>query len=154
MNGSILVRTGSGRCQVLQGKKQCRVSVLSFCFCLTRNNIDQLSWHLFAAKFYSDLGIRKIRTVYFGAGNRRYCRYLNSVPGGVRNQLSSERFIIFVRTEITWILWTTRYSTTAALYLPSCQGPHTHAEVAHLSTASCTYCQRRLCRRNITHFTW
>ena len=38
--------------------------------------------------------------------------------------------------------------STAALYLPSCQVPRTHAEVYHLSTASCTYCQRRLCRRD------
>ena len=40
------------------------------------------------------------------------------------------------------------YWSTAALYIPSCQVPHTHAEVSHLSTASCTYRQRRLCRRD------
>ena len=77
---------------------------------------------------------------------------LISDPGGGRNQLSSERFLTFLRTEITWILFTI---VLLPLYLLSSQVPHTHAEVSHLSTASfasCTYCQRRLCRREGLYF--
>ena len=38
-------------------------------------------------------------------------------------------------------------SSIAALFLPSCQVPNTHADITPLSTASFTYFQRRLCRR-------
>ena len=64
--------------------------------------------------------------------------------GGGRNQLSSERFLIFLRTEITLILFTMillPYIRSVAKYpIPT--------PIPHLSTASCTYFQRRLCRRD------
>ena len=54
---------------------------------------------------------------------------------------------LFLRTEITWNVCT--IVLLSFIYPVSCQVPHTHAEVSHLSTASCTYCQQRvLCRRD------
>ena len=64
--------------------------------------------------------------------------------GGRRNQLSSERFLKFLRTEISLILFTIvvlrPFIYTVAKYpIPT--------PISPLSAASCTYFQRRMCRR-------
>ena len=65
--------------------------------------------------------------------------------GGGRNQLSSERFLIFIRTEIPLFLFT--IVVLLPFICPVAKYP-IPTPISPLSTATCPYIQRRLCRRD------
>ena len=129
------------------GRGQCRGSILSFWY-LSHSHYRPTFTAKFLRRYYC--GIFQPSTLKSKNQNRLSLRarkssiLRNSVAaGGGRNQLSSERFLIFLRTEITSILLTILlpFIWPVAKYpLPT--------PISHLSTASCTYFQRRLCRRD------
>ena len=89
---------------------------------------------IFAAFFRYLLGSPKIRTVYhYGPGNHRYFGTPLLLRRGGRNKLIFERFLTFLRTETTLILFTIILQPFIRAKNPI------PTPISHLSTAKCTY---------------
>ena len=84
-----------------KGNAEFQFSVLYIC--RTRTTIDQLLWQISATLDLSFSAISEAEKSDRLLWGRKLSILLISVLGGGRNQLSSERFLTFLRTEITWI---------------------------------------------------
>ena len=138
MHHSILSRTGSGQSMPRgAGKRQCQVSsVSSQLVVYLFHSHDRLSftamfWDVIIAFFFSYLLWRPTPEPSIMMGQEIIDTLeLSCCWGGGRNQPCSDKFLIFLRTEISLILFTIYINSSfATQYLPSRQVPNTHADI-------------------------
>ena len=100
--------SGAGKRPGGAGKRQCRVSVLSFRICLTRFIIGLLflTFMDFFLRHFFGLFLRSLkpknqnRLIFWGKKSSIFSLIL--VPGEGRKKLSSEKFLSFLRTETSF----------------------------------------------------
>ena len=150
LHHSILVRRKSGPCEGVQekGNAECQFSVfVSVSLALLTNFYSNCLGRYHCRIFQPSTQKPQPQNGLSICARKPSILWSSVAAGGARNELSPERFLMFPRTEITVILFTILSIALLPFICPVVKYP-IPTPISHLPTASCTYSQRRLCRRD------